>query len=289
MKASFKNFKTTLFSALLLLTSGCSNNSEVDTSLSGSGVFTSTLSNATIEGTLFLPQGNGPFPVVIIVPGSGSELREESAPFAELFNPQGHAVYTYDKRGIGGSTGTYPVETSTTQNEFLEARAEDVLGIIETLKKHRDIDPNKIGLMSASQGTWVAALVYQETQNLSQLIMASGGAVPTSYEFFYDTLLLNNPTLTVKEGHDRLAQFQGDPGFDPQDIFRSMDIPVLFVLGALDRSHPTLWEKDFIAALDKPNFTIHCYPDLGHELTDMDTGLVPQELLTNIIDWLEQL
>lgn len=81
-----------------------------DPRLQGSGVFQSTVDNGIIEGELFLPEGEGPFPVIIIVPGSGLGPRAESEPFADLFNPVGHAVYIYDKRGIGGSTGSYPPE-----------------------------------------------------------------------------------------------------------------------------------------------------------------------------------
>lgn len=270
------------FNVILALFS-CSDNT--DSSISGAGIFQSQVENGTIEGELFLPEGSGSFPLVIVVPGSGLGTRQESEPFAQIFNGMGYATYVYDKRGIGGSTGSYPEEDSD-GTEFLTARAEDVLAIIETMRQHRDIDISKVGLIGSSQGTWVSSIVYERSEDVAIMIMTNGGAIPTQYEFFYDTLLQNNPDFTVEKGHEELSKYNGEAGFDPRPTFSQMNVPVLFILGGQDRSHPTLWEQAFISDLGKPNFEIHFYPNANHEMEDVDTGEMPADLISRMLDWL---
>lgn len=286
VKMKISCFKSLLLFACfgwILLLFSCSN--DADSLISGSGIFQSQIANGMIEGELFLPDGPGPFPLMIVVPGSGLGSREESRPFIQIFDSIKYATYIYDKRGIGGSTGRYPEEDSD-GTEFLTARAEDVLAIIETLKWHLDIDFSRIGLIGSSQGTWVSSIVCEKSPDIALMVMTNGGAIPTQFEFFYDTLLQNNPDLTVEEGHDELSNYNGETGFDPRSIFRQMDVPVLFILGGQDRSHPTLWELDFINSLGNHNFEIHFYPNANHEMEDVDTGELPADMIPRLLDWL---
>ena len=80
--------KTTLialvFSVILI---SCNSEDEVSiNSISGEGIFITQVDNGTIEGELFLPDGQGPFPTLIIVPGSGNDTREISEPFVSIVN-----------------------------------------------------------------------------------------------------------------------------------------------------------------------------------------------------------
>ncbi len=270
---------------ILLCTVFASCAEENDECICGAGVFTSPVDNGIIEGELFLPAGDGPFPVLIIVPGSGPELRQTDAPFADILNPVGQAVYIYDKRGIGGSTGSYPPEDED-GTEFLSARADDIVAIINTLTQHANIDPNEIGIVGASQGTWVNALVYDKYPGIARMILTSGGAVPTGYEQYYDNLLLDHPELSVEEGHEMLRSYEGHVGFDSRPIFERMSMPVLFILGGKDRSHPTLWERDYIESLNKTNFEIQFYENSNHEMIDVDSGEFHPDLLPSMLEWL---
>ena len=68
---------------LVLLLSACSDD---DNPVTGPGVFvTNTADGAAIEGELFLTVGDGPFAVVVIVPGSGNDPRQFSEEFLDVF------------------------------------------------------------------------------------------------------------------------------------------------------------------------------------------------------------
>ena len=66
-----------------------------------------------LAGTLTLPPGQGPFPAVLLITGSGPQDRDETIlghkPFlviADALTRRGIAVLRVDDRGVGGSSGS---------------------------------------------------------------------------------------------------------------------------------------------------------------------------------------
>ncbi|MEM6314430.1 MAG: alpha/beta fold hydrolase [Planctomycetota bacterium] len=77
-----------------------------------------SVDDVTLAGTLTVPQGEGPWPVAVLLTGSGPQDRDEALfghrPFlvlADNLTRQGIAVLRYDDRGFGASTGNFPVST----------------------------------------------------------------------------------------------------------------------------------------------------------------------------------
>ena len=112
-----------------------------------------------LVGTLTKPKGAGPFPVVLLITGSGQQDRDETLfkhkPFlvlADALTRRGVAVLRVDDRGVGGSTGSAAKATSA---DF----AHDVHAGIVYLKTRKDIDPKRIGLMGHSEGGLIAPMV----------------------------------------------------------------------------------------------------------------------------------
>ena len=273
------------FLFLYILLIACSDDNSVNL-ISGEGVFITASGEATIEGELFLPQGEGPFPVIIIVPGSGNDPRQDLEPFVDIILPNGYGVYLYDKRGIGASTGSYPTETLEDPFPFLSARADDIIGILELMATHVDVDESRITLFGSSQGTWVNCIAYsKQSTGVHSIVMASGGAVSTSVEAYYEELIAMEST-SIEAANEMLADFSGDPGYDPVPTLNAMNIPVLFIYGGKDDSHPTLHDREIINSLNKPNFEIHFYPNANHELVDVDSNLFPSDLFSKLGIWL---
>lgn len=115
--------------------------------------------NVKLAGTLTLPKGDGPFPAVVLVSGSGPQDRDETLfghkPFlvlADHFARNGIACLRYDDRGIGKSKGKFAGATSA---DF----ATDAYAAVTYLKGHKKIDPKRIGICGHSEGGIVAPLV----------------------------------------------------------------------------------------------------------------------------------
>jgi len=127
-----------------------------------------------LAGTLTLPKGNGPFPVVLLITGSGAQNRDEELlghrPFlvlSDYLTRRGLAVLRFDDRGVGQSTGDFSKATSL---DF----AGDVKSGIAFLKNHPRIDPKKIGLLGHSEGGIIAPLVAAESADVSFIVMLAG-------------------------------------------------------------------------------------------------------------------
>jgi pimeloyl-ACP methyl ester carboxylesterase len=131
-----------------------------------------------LAGTLTIPQGKGPFPVVLLITGSGAQDRDETIfahkPFlvlADYLTRRGIAVLRLDDRGVGGSTGK--VATSTSENF-----ANDVLSGVTYLKSRKEIDPRKIGLAGHSEGGIIAPMVASRSKDIAFIVLMAGTGLP---------------------------------------------------------------------------------------------------------------
>lgn len=126
----------------------------------------------TLEGTLTLPAGDGPFPAVILLHGGGAQTRDFWF-INRFFARRGVAVLAYDKRGAGASTG----------GDWRTASAVDLAGDalagLAFLQRRSDIDPRRIGLYGASNGGWVAPQAAAlAPDKVAFVIVRSGSGLP---------------------------------------------------------------------------------------------------------------
>jgi dienelactone hydrolase len=136
--------------------------------------FTFPSGELTLRGKLVKPMGEGPFPVVVLVHGSGDESAVDYYSDPYLFASHGIATLVYDKRGTGESEGDY------TQNFHVLAR--DVLAAVEWLRGQPDIDKSRIHLAGYSQGGWIAPLAASKTKGIRSLLIGYGPMVPITGE-----------------------------------------------------------------------------------------------------------
>jgi uncharacterized protein len=109
-------------------------------------------------------------PAVILVHGSGPLNREWMLPYARFLVRHGVAVFSYDKRGVGESTGDWNTAS-------LEDLAGDVVAAFAYLKTRSDIDHAQVGLLGVSQAGWIMPLAAARAKDLAFLISVSGGGV----------------------------------------------------------------------------------------------------------------
>jgi len=145
--------------------------------------FENKTAQVTLAGTLTLPQGTGPFPVVILISGMGPNDRDYGMLGHKLFlviadyiTNNGIAVLRYDKRGIGKSTGIY--SASLTSQDF----AEDAKVAVDYLKTRSDIDSKIIGLLGHSEGGMIAQMIAAQTQNISFVVLLASAGLLTDVE-----------------------------------------------------------------------------------------------------------
>ncbi len=124
--------------------------------------------NVHLSGTLYLPSGPKPCPAVIAL-HSASSGREDLPLYQhlkELLPSLGYAVFIYDRRGSGKSTG----KRAGTDFETL---ADDGLAAFRMLAADRRINARKIGFWGLSQGGWLSVLAASRSVQVAFAISIS--------------------------------------------------------------------------------------------------------------------
>jgi len=128
----------------------------------------------SLRGKLVLPEGDGPFPVVVIVHGSESYSAVDYYYEPYLYAANGFAALAFDKRGTGESEGKY------LQN--FHVLADDVVAAVRWLRTQPEIDGNRIHLAGFSQGGWIAPLAALKDGNIRSILVGYGVMVPVTGE-----------------------------------------------------------------------------------------------------------
>jgi pimeloyl-ACP methyl ester carboxylesterase len=129
----------------------------------------------TVVGDLTLPEGRGPFPVVVFVHGDGPNNRTSGVtypPIMERMLRAGYATFAWDKPGTGESTGE--IDRSRLQHQ----RAQIVLDAIQLIRQRADIDPDWIGMWGISQAGYVMPRVLAESDDIAFIVAVSCPGVP---------------------------------------------------------------------------------------------------------------
>ncbi|WP_437679190.1 alpha/beta hydrolase [Sorangium sp. So ce131] len=134
-----------------------------------------------LAGTLEVPGGCGPFPAVVIIPGSGPNDRDGNSAaaglgasayrlLAEGLRDRGIASIRYDKAGVGGSVGAAPRDA----REFrFEMGADDAGLWVKRLRE--DGRFAEIAVVGHSEGSLLGMLVAKEVEIDGYVSIAGAG------------------------------------------------------------------------------------------------------------------
>jgi dipeptidyl aminopeptidase/acylaminoacyl peptidase len=119
-----------------------------------------------LAATLRLPAGAGPFPLVLLLSGSGASRRGVFSLLADRLVAQGIATFEYDKRGVGESTGTFLDTIALNQRDGEAA--------VAWLRDRPGIDGRRIAVLGMSQGGVVAPAIAARDPEVAAVVMLAG-------------------------------------------------------------------------------------------------------------------
>lgn len=238
--------------------------------------------------------GEGPFPAVIWVHGSGRTTRDEVGSLLDILVEEGIAVFTYDKRGVGDSGGTYSEVSPFQGNDVLGLLAADAAAAADFVATQDRIDPEHIGFFGASQAGWIVPQAALLSENVSFISLLSGPTVSVGIENFYSGLTPNqggSVTLEQAETYSEQLANIHSVGYDPRQALEALDVPGLWILGARDASIPV---RETAAILNEikdelgKDFTIFIYPNANHGMFDAETGIQEPFMSEVLIPWIKE-
>ena len=130
----------------------------------------------TLAGTVTLPQGSGPHPAVLLLPGSGPLDRNAvvaghrpSLVLADQLTRSGFAALRFDKRGVSGSTGVFAAAGLT---DF----AADAEAALTYLRTRPEVDPGRVLVLGHSEGALLAGMLLARVRGLAGGILLGAPA-----------------------------------------------------------------------------------------------------------------
>jgi pimeloyl-ACP methyl ester carboxylesterase len=134
-----------------------------------------------LAGSLWLPPGEISA-AVLMHPGSGPSDRDNDVffpPIRARLLEAGIAVSSFDKRGVGGSTGHW-------QEAAIAEQAADAIACLDAVRADRSLGP--VGLYGHSQGGWVVVEAAARSADAAFVISSSGPGVTPERQERYATV-----------------------------------------------------------------------------------------------------
>jgi pimeloyl-ACP methyl ester carboxylesterase len=219
-----------------------------------------TSGSLSLEATLTLPGGTGPWPAAVIIAGSGPTDRNGNSPagvstdtyamLARGLAERGIATLRYDKRSLPATRGTFDF-TSVTPHEF----AADAAAAARAMASRGDIGP--VSFIGHSEGGMLALLAARGGAPVRRLVLVSATgrdlttvlreqlsrqfspAMVSQFDTAWTAYLAGEPFTTPKglealfvPVNRRFMQSWRD--IDPVDLLRGLALPTLVLQGETD-------------------------------------------------------
>ncbi|MHA7966411.1 alpha/beta hydrolase family protein [Paenibacillus sp. CAU 1782] len=263
-----------------------------------------------LPGTLTLPTGEGPHPVVVLVHGSGPNDRDEwlgaLKPFSDLaagLASQGIAVLRYEKRSLEYSAQLSLLPNLTMKEEALD----DALTAVKQMSNTEGIDPEQIYVLGHSQGGFMMPRLVEADEDKqiagTVLMSAPGGSFfdlmekqfsylvdlnqmpPQSLEFYKGQFaILKDPNFSTANPPKEYSLgywFMDLRGYEPAEMAKDQTGKMLILQGGRDYQvmpeQLDIWKDNL---KDRNDVTYRLYPKLNHFYTEGEGAMsTPNEYL----------
>ena len=203
----------------------------------------------SIEGVLYTPNGEGPFPTVILTHGFTGNYTYITGNIAKELAGAGFAAYAFNLRNP---------DTRSMLNTSVLTEAATLDTVIDQIKALDCVDPEQIFLLGESQGGFVSAYVAARREDIQALVL------------YYPAFVLQDDAKERNPGWDEPGHvFQDDPSFGVSAIYArdalSFDIyevianyhrDVLIVHGDRDTVVPLTYSERAVSVYDHAELKI---------------------------------
>ncbi|MEZ4210602.1 MAG: alpha/beta fold hydrolase [Patescibacteria group bacterium] len=208
----------------------------------------------TISGIMNKPNGDGPFPVLILNHGhidtsvytNGRGLRREQ----DFFARNGYVVVHPDYRNHAQSDK----DETTDGGDFRFGYTTDVINAVNALKAAElsYIDTNRVGMLGHSMGGGITEIILVSQPNLVDAAVlyapVSGDVVDNFNKWTRPRMEISSTILEQYGEPEDNPKFWSD--LSPISFVDKIRVPVMVQQGTLDDSCPIEWADKFVSALE---------------------------------------
>lgn len=248
-----------------------------------------------LSGMIVLPEGEGPFPVSVIIHGSGTSKRDNRwyLSLAEHLTKNGIAVLLPDKRGSEKSEGDWRTSNFTDL-------AEDTIRAIEFVREQTQFNYSYIGVIGISQGGWIAPIVATKNEDVSFVVSIVGAATTTDEQLLHEEIYniadytylfiakMIAPIIVYSVSRDGYWS-KYIKGFDPVPYWEDVDVPIFAAFGENDRNVPVEESVRIFKEIKKSHdidISIKVYPE-GHGIIDPNTHKINEDYLSDLTEFIK--
>jgi dipeptidyl aminopeptidase/acylaminoacyl peptidase len=245
-----------------------------------------------LAGMLFVPEGEGPYPVAVIIHGSGTSSRNNAwyLSVTRHLQDNGVAVLLPDKRGSEKSEGNW---VGANFNDL----ASDTMAAVEFIRGAESVPCSSIGLVGMSQGGWIAPIVASEDRDIGFVVSMSASTVPVTRQILHEEIHnISEHTWPViarmlapitTRRILRMDHVKAYSAYDPIPFWKQVDADKFFAFGGDDPNVPV---DESLEALRSNSIggRIEVYPEGGHAISDSRTRRVQSAFLDDLVDFIGQ-
>jgi uncharacterized protein len=225
----------------------------------------------TIYGVMNIPQGNGPFPVIILnhgyyspssfVSGNGTQT------IADILAKRGYLTLASDYRGHGKSEND-----SGSRGGHRPEYAIDVLNLIASIQSIDKADPNRIGMWGHSMGGEVSLRTIEATDKVKAVALWA----PTSGNAADNHAFYGGRRNEANEENPELY------GVSPINYLKYISSPISIHQGLEDTEVKPEWSQELRDALKKENKTVEYFEYEGqdHNFRNLGWDVVSERTIT---------
>lgn len=232
-----------------------------------------------VTGLAYVPFGEGPFPVIIVLHGYiAPEVYYrglDAAVLADTYAQNGYAVIMPDYRGYMGTAGG--------PNPMRIPYAIDVLNLIGVLDMLDVLDETRVGVIGHSMGGGVATYIMVLSRQVDAMVLY--GSMSADQRVNWDYI----GETWARYWMDRTARDYGSPESHPElyaaispiNYLDRVSMPVQIHHGDADTIVPVEWSRELaeqMQAAGKP-VTLYEYPGAPHTFSGPELHLLRQRTL----------
>src|SRR5262249_20637354 len=222
-----------------------------------------------LEAITFMPEGDGPFPALLLIPGHATTARDW-IPNGLTFARNGFAGVAVSQPGYGHSEGPADFVGPKTIKALSEG--------YRKFQREPFVDAKRMGVVGYSRGGVAASLLAVQLDDVKAVVLGAG-----VYDFkkAYDEVKIEG----IRQNMERETGMTAEAIKQRSSVLQmeKLKCPVLILHGEKDINVPVsqaLLLRDRLTALKK-NFEIQLFPDKDHSIG-------PQNLYQYSLDFLRR-